>query len=371
MARLARLAALALTILALALAAAKLALGGGEPFPIDTTAPERQAEIAATLPLPPGCVTVSPDGRVFFDTHPFAAPGRQGAPHVFELVEGEARPWPSLEAQSRFVAPFGITADTRGRLWVTEPATLDRSTTRILGFDRQSGALLHEIVLPDGEARFAQDLRVSPDGEKLVLADTGILTLTPAQLLVMDIASGKIERVLRHPAFNPQDWFIRRWDGTPHRIAWGLVMLKVGLDGLTFSTDGAWLYLAPMSHDTLYRLSARALLDPSASDEAVLASLEAVASKPQSDGIAATADGAVLVTDVERGGLVEIRPDGSRRVLTAAPEVVWADSVEVGPDGVVWYTDSAIPAYLRQDMRPPSAEVLAAAGPYHLYRLAR
>lgn len=351
------------------LIAVKLRFGGGAPFPSDRTPPERTAEVAATLPLPPGCVAVSPDGRVFFDTHPFAAPGRLGAPHVFEWAGGEARPWPSAEAQSFFVAPFGLTADGQGRLWVTEPATLDRSATRLLAFDRATGALAHEIVLPAGEARFAQDLRVSPDGKKLVLADTGAFAFTPGQLVVVDIASRRIERRLRHGAFNPQGWFIRRFDGAPHRVAGGLLTFQVGLDGITFSRDGAWLYLASMSHDTLYRLPAVPLLDGRTPDEQVLSGLEAVGSKPQSDGIAATADGAVLITDVERGGLVELRPGGARRVLTASPSVIWADSVEVGPDGAAWFTDSAIPSYLRQDLQPPGAEALAAAGPYHLYRL--
>ena len=61
-------------------------------------------------------------------------------------------------------------------------------------------------------------------------------------------------------------------------------------------------------------------------------------------------------------------PSGALRTLTASDQVVWADSVEVGPDGTIWFTDSAIPAYLQQTMLPPSREVLDAAGPYHLYR---
>ena len=106
----------------------KLVYGGGRPYPHVATPPVVSVvEVAAELPLPPGCVTVAPDGRVFFDTHPFAAPGRFGAAHVFEWTESEVRPWPSVEAQSRFVAPFGIHADDHGRVWVTEPATLDRS----------------------------------------------------------------------------------------------------------------------------------------------------------------------------------------------------------------------------------------------------
>ncbi len=364
-----RLLAGLVVLIALVLVAAKLRYGGGEPFPDVSTAPAvSEVEVAATLDLPPGCVTVTPDGRVFFDTHPFSAPGRFGAPHVFELVDGEARPWPSVEGQDLFVAPFGITADRRGRLWITEPATLDRSATRLLAFDVASGELVFEHTLPDGEARFAQDLRVSPDGRHLVLADTGAFSFTPGQLLVFDIERREVVRRFRHESLDPQGWYIERFDGEPHRVGWGLLTFQVGVDGLSFGPDGRWLYYATMSHDTLYRVPADRLLDPAVGDEALAGAIQAIGRKPQSDGIATTADGRILLTDVENGGIAEMTPEGALRTLTRSEDVVWADSVEVGPDGSVWFTDSAIPAYLQQTMVPPPREVLDAAGPYRLYR---
>ena len=104
------------------------------------------------------------------------------------------------------------------------------------------------------------------------------------------------------------------------------------------------------------------------SDDELARSIETVGRKPQSDGIATAPDGAVLLTDVENGGIAEVSLDGTLRTLTTSRAVVWADSVEVGPDGWVWFTDSAIPAYLQETMQPPPAEVLEAAGPYRLYR---
>jgi sugar lactone lactonase YvrE len=356
-------------VLAVALVGVKLVYGGGEPYPDVSTAPVvSQVEVVARLALPPGCVTVTPQGRVFFDTHPFAAPGRFGEPALFELVDGEPVPWPSEARQELFVAPFGITADRQGRLFVTEPATLERSATRLLGFDVESGELIFEHVLPDGVARFAQDLRVSPDGRRLILADTGAFDFTPGQLVVLDLETREVVRTLQDESFNPQNWFIRRYDGHPHRVGWGLITFQVGLDGISFSPDGAWLYTGAMSHDTLYRLPSAMLLDSAVGNDALAAAIEPVGKKPQSDGIATTADGRILLTDVENGGIAELTPDGSLRTLTASDDVVWADSVEVAPNGDVYFTDSAIPAYLQQTLAPPDREILDAAGPYHLYR---
>ncbi len=349
----------------------KLQFGGGSPFPDVSTPPEvpMSAVEAIALDLPPGCVTVSADGRVFFDTHPFAVPGRFGAPHLFEIVDGEPVPWPSEEAQSDLVAPFGLTTDAEGRLWITEPATLDRPATRLLAFDIASGERVFEHRLPAGEARFAQDLRVSPDGQSIVLADTGAFALTPGQLLVFDIATKRIVRTFRDESLNPQDWVIRRYDGRPHRVGFGLVSFQVGVDGITFSSDGDWLYYGTMSHDTMHRLPSDALLDPGVTNQALANRIQTVGTKPQSDGIAATPDGDVLVTDVENGGLAVLRPGGELATLTKSPDVIWADSVEIAPNGEIWFTDSAIPAYLQQTLQPPPREVLEAGAPYHIYRI--
>ena len=359
-----------LVLMAAGLAAVKFRYGGGEPYPDVSTVPAVFNINAVELEFPPGCVTVTPGGRVFFDTHPFAAPGRFKAPHVFELVDGEPVPWPSEDEQWLFTAPFGITAGGHGRLWMIEPATLERSATRILGFEVETGELIFDHALPDGEARFAQDLRVSPDGRQLVLADTGAFALTPGQLVVFDIGMKAIVRTFQHDSLNPQNWYIRRYDGQPHRVAWGLLTFQVGVDGLAFSPDGAWLYYGTMSHDTLYRIPTETLLDPGTSDRELAAAIEPVGQKPQSDGIATTPDGRILLADVENGGIAEMTPRGALRTLSSSPDVVWADSVEIGPDGRVWFTDSAIPAYLQPTLLPPAREVLAAAAPYRLYHFA-
>ena len=322
--------------------------------------------------MPPGCVTISPvDGRVFFDTHPMSNPSAVGGPIVFELLKnGSVVPWPSPAMQERlFVAPFGIHADPQGRIWFIEPCVMDRLQTRVLALDIGTGAVLVDCKLPVHLGRVAQDIRVSPDGNYLILADTGIGGLTAASLSVFDIAAQELVRTLWHPpSLDSQDWFVRKKDGHAKKVLWGLLTFRPGLDGIAFFPDGQWLYLGTMVHDTLHRIPTTVLLNLALSHDEVTSSIEAVSAKPINDGIAFTQRGSLLITDVENGGLA-VLPKGGQQVktLTRDENVVWADSVEVFEKTVV-FTDSAIAEYLMQDLQPPSPEVVRAAGPFHIYR---
>jgi sugar lactone lactonase YvrE len=350
----------------------KLRYGGGALYPDTRTRPvlaEAALESLVALEYPPGNVAVAPDGRIFFNYHPFARAGRFGSPTVFELVDGAPRPFPDSAFQSRYQGTFGMTVDRQNRLWVTEPAALDHERTRVLAFDLGSGTLAFEHRFPPGQARFAQDLRVSPDGATVYLADTGLFEFTPASLIVLDVATRQHRQLLdTHASTQPQGWVIGTRNG-PHRLAFGLLTFVVGVDGLELSPDGAWLYYAAMSHDTLYKVPTAALRDPRLSPDGLARHIGIVGKKPLSDGITVDRDGNVLVTDVEHGAVARVDPAGRLTTLVASPRVIWADGIVVAPDGAVLLTDSAIPAYIDQLARPPARERLAAAAPYHIYRV--
>ena len=251
---------------------------------------------------------------------------------------------------------------------MVEPAGLDHAHTRLLAFDLARGALVFEHAFERGVGTFAQDLRVTPDGRHVLLADTGLFRFTPPGLIVFDVER-RSHRVLlaEHPSTQPQGWLIRTRLG-PHRMAGGLVNFAVGLDGITLSADGRWLVYGAMSHDTLYRVPLGALLDETLGADEPAAKVESLGPKPLSDGLATMADGSVLITDIEHGRLVQRAPDGTLRTLAQPPGVLWADGVAVAPDGAVLFTDSAIPHYLDPLARPPRRDVLDAGAPYRVWR---
>ena len=70
-------------------------------------------------------------------------------------------------------------------------------------------------------------------------------------------------------------------------------------------------------------------------------------------------------------GITPIFLIANRKVstLVRSKDVLWADGVVTGPDGSLYFTDSAIPAYVGQFAGAPDTSILEAHRPYYIYRL--
>lgn len=349
----------------------KLRYGLGESYPDVNTPPriaDKDVEVLAEMDMPLGNVTSSRDGRIFFNTHPFTQSHRFKDVFLFELVNGKPQPFPDAASQNDLKFVFGMTVDAQNWLWLTSPATLDRDKTRLIAYDLQTNKKIIDHEFEPGVARFAQDLRVAPDGKTIFFADTGAFRFTPASIVVVDVATWRAREVLAHdPSTQPQNWIIATRSG-PHRVGYGLLSFQVGVDGIALSKDGEWLYYATMSHDTLYRVKTSYLLDAGLSALDLAKHVEKIGKKPLSDGIEVAPDGSVLLTDVEHGSIVRVDEAGKLETLVRLGSVVWADGVNVTAKGDVLFTDSSIPSYIDQLLRPPSRDKLDAGKPYRLYR---
>ena len=358
------------SLLVAALVAVKLIYGGGTPYPSIATPPlVTGAERAIELPYPPGMVAVGAEGRVFYTYHPFHRPQDHIDHLVFEWRDGAGVPV-APDLAGRLQGVFGITVDARGWLWLVRPGAMEGRPTEVLALETDTGRLLFEYVFPKDNAGFAQDLRVTSDGRHVVLADTGLLRFTPAALIVLDTETRTFRTVLEdHDTTAPQDWVMRRTDGRPYRLGFGLVTFQVGVDGIEISADGEWLVYATMTHDSVYRVPMNVLLDPGASDEQISAAIDRLGPAPMSDGIALDGTGGVVITDVENGGLAVLR-DGELQTLVEIDGVDWADSVAVAPSGDIWFTDSRLADLLGPFGGPSDAATMAGSAPFAIYRIA-
>jgi len=305
---------------------------------------------------------------IYYTYHPFHAPQDHTDAVLFQWRDGESVPI-AQGLGDRLHGVFGITVDARGWIWGVRPGAMEGRPTEVIAIDPETGAIAFEFAFTEGMGGFAQDLRVSEDLRYVYLADTGLLRFTSASLIVLDTETRTARAVLvDHASTAPQNWVMRRTDGSPYRLGYGLVTFQVGIDGLEISKDGAWLIYATMTHDSVYRVPTALLNDPNITAEALEAAVEFIGPAPMSDGIALDSSGSVILTDVENGGLMQLS-EGNLTTLTRDDGIDWADSVTVAPNGDIWFTDSALTLLLDQFGNPPTKEEIAAAAPFAIYRL--
>jgi sugar lactone lactonase YvrE len=322
------------------------------------------------LDYPPGNLAVADNGDVYFNYHPLAKAERFTPATVFKWSNGKVEPFPSLEAQKDFQGTFGMTIDKQGRIWFIEPASLDFKHTRISAFDLKTKKRVDFFEFPEGQASFAEDIRVTADGKYIILPNPGLFRFTTSSLVVYSVLDHKFYSVKSdHPCLSAEDWIMQTPYG-PNRLLWGLINFAVGIDGIEISEDQQWLYLAPMTNSRLCRIPMAVMLNPSLSPETFNRSVEAIGPKPMSDGIAVDREGRVVITDVEHGRIMALNPTTTQlSKLGRSKDIAWPDGIVVANDGDVYFTDSSIPSYIDQLVRPPSDAKLQEHRPYFIYRL--
>ncbi len=312
----------------------------GEPL-----VPSSAIETVVELDAPPGNVTVTADGKVFFTFHP------EGEPeiHVAEVTpDGGFEPFPDAAWQAErddgpyFVSPLALRADRRGRLWVLDHGNFGREAPSLTAFDISSRKVVRRFEMPGEIANWGSmlnDFWVDDEREIVYIADTSAYDFDPA-LVVYDIDSGHARRVLEdHPSVKPEDH---------HMVVQGRFMkavgmpLRVAIDSIALSPDGATLYYGPMTGSRMYRIDTASLRDASLDDEALAARVEEHGNKPSTDGIAADAAGNLYLTAIEHDAIWLMRPDGSVQVLARDPELLsWPDGLHISADGRFLYVSAS------------------------------
>ena len=332
------------------------------PFPDRSTPPLLPAsavETVAELPEAPGNVAVSAEGRVFFNFHPEGRPALK----VVEWVDGKAVPFPP--SFDPYFAPYSLRIDRQNRLWTLDWAFHGIQPVRLLTFDLATKKLVHRWDLPRDVAGFGsyvQDFQVSPDGKHVFLADTGVMSRTPA-LIVYDVEKNLGRRVLERDPSVLDHPFLIDAEGTKMLFLGGLFAMHPALDSIGLDDTGEWLYYGPMSGERLFRVRTKDLLDETLSPSQLSARVEDYGPKVQSDGISLDTAGNVYLTDVEHGAISILGPDRQLRTLVRDPRWRWPDGLSFGPEDWLYVSDSALP-----DILLKSRSHMKMAAPYFIWR---
>ncbi len=303
-------------------------------------------------------VVVSKTGRIFMS---FPRAFDQGPYCVAEIKNGKAYAYPNASLNrlsgrpqaERLVSVQGLTVDAKDRLWLLDLGIIKTNPVsfggpKLVCVDLKTNKIVKKILFPyeiAGPNAYLNDVRVDL---RLGTAGTAFISDSsekgPNGIVVVDLATGKSRRRLNNAAsVQAEPGFTPVVEGIPvlKRSKRGVPPKHdtTGVDGLTLTPDGKYLYYCPNEGHHLYRVSTQALADPDATDALVSSAVEDLGDKGfASDGIEADAAGNVYLTDYEHNAVKRRTPAGKYETVASGPLLVWPDSISFRADGVMFFT---------------------------------
>ncbi len=267
-------------------------------------------QTAFGLPLPPGNLTITPDGRWILSLHQFFAP-----PHVLAEASNDGQlfnyPAPGEGVLPGLTAVLGIRSDTAGVLYLLDNGNAGQAPSKIVIWNARTRQLQRVIALASAvrDNSFVNDLAFDYKRNQLYLSDPA--GGPNAALIVVDLGSGRSRRVLEgHGSVVPEN-FTFAVDGVlPRRRmrSGGIEPVRIGVDGIGIDYQHEWVYYGSLHGRTMYRVSAAALADASLSAVALEERVERYAAKPPSDGIALDEAGNIYLGDTTTLAYIDARP---------------------------------------------------------------
>ena len=288
-------------------------------------------------------VTLTPDAKRIFMVIQRQT-GQDSLPQVAEYVNGALLPFPNAaysqytagqDASNVFVHVNALRFGPDGTLWVVDmghelgaPDTVPHAA-KLVGFDINTGATTH-IYYFDSVVRkksAVDDVRF--DGDYAYLTDAG----RPG-LIVLRLSDGTMHRALDE---DPSTTALRPVFAAGHAaITAKGKLFYFHADQLEVTPDGKTLYFEPAS-GPVSAIDVQYLNDASLSDAERATHVSEHAEIGSTGGSAIDAQGNMYATDVNRGGIVKIMPNGKVIPLLYDPLLLhWADALWITADGTLW-----------------------------------
>ncbi len=288
-------------------------------------------------------VTLTPDAKRIFMVIQ-RQDGQDALPEVAEYANGALVPFPNAafsqyhagdDASNKFVHVNAVRFGPDGTLWavdvghgIGEQNTITHAA-KLIGFDLATGTVTHAFYFDSviHKNSFVDDVRFA--GEYAYLTDAG----RPG-LIVLHLTDGAMYRALDK---DPSTTALRPVFAAGHAA----ITDKGGLfyfhaDQLEVTPDGKTLYFEPAS-GPVSAIDLPYLNDAALSDAERATHVSEHAEIGSTGGSAIDAQGNMYATDVNRGGIVKILPNGKVIPLLSDPKLLhWADALWITADGTMW-----------------------------------
>ncbi|HEV3086612.1 MAG TPA: L-dopachrome tautomerase-related protein [Candidatus Elarobacter sp.] len=346
--------------------------------PESSAVPMRPEAVAEFDHWPSG-IAPARDGRLFLS---FPRVDAVKAPvNLGELIDGTLVPFPDelvnaldpSDAKHRFVNVHGIALAPRNRLLALDTGAVafdrcDPEAAKLYVIDLEHNVITHGIGFAHDvclETTYLNDLVVDYNRGKAGFAYISDSSPKgPNAIIVVDLDSGKSLRRLSGSATvrPPQQ------PGFAIGTELGTLQAPPGVDGIALTPDGRTLWWTPLGGYDLFSIDTDILVAPHPSPEEVERHVVRHDARDfASDGLDSDREGRIYFTDVTNGTVQRLIPSESRyeKLLHGDRYFSWPDAVKLGPDRIVYITDSQVnrmPMFNNgQDLRTP---------PYRLYRAA-
>jgi sugar lactone lactonase YvrE len=328
-----------------------------------------ELEIVAEFPAehPPGNIAITPEGRIIMSQHQFF-----GAPlRVVELLADNSlipfpnQAWSSLPKEKGIGlnSVLGVRADENGVVWMLDRSDDKGQPGKIVGWDTEHDQLYQVIYLPQPiipEDSFLNDLAVDLDHNAIYLTDTA--GGNNSALIVVDLNTGFSRRVLEGDvSTRPED--------IPLIVDERVINLagkpaRVGANPITVDPNNEWVYYAPMSGTSLYRIATADLLDPDLAPEELASRVERYGDKPICDGITVDGAGNVYITSITDNAIGVVDATGTYQTLYQDKRLLsWTDGMAFSSDDYIYVTVSQL-----QNSPPLNNDKNTFKAPFYLVR---
>lgn len=305
-------------------------------------------EILAEFSLenPPGNIAITPKGRLIMSQHQF-----YGAPlRVVEVMDdGSVTAFPnqtwSSQPNSNGVGlhtVLGLRSDKNGVVWMLDRSPGEGQPGKIVAWDTINEQLERVIYIPQPiikDSSFLNDLAVDLQHNAIYITDTsgGI----DSALIVVDLNTGFSRRVLEGDASTRPEAIEMIIDG--RTITLGGEPAKIGVNPITIDPDNQWVYYAPMSGTSLYRIRTQDLLDSSLSPQILSSKVQRYGDKPICDGITIDGAGNVYLTAITDNAIGVVDSSGKYRTLYQDDKLLsWTDGMAFSQDNYIYVTVSQL-----------------------------
>ncbi|WP_242457776.1 major royal jelly family protein [Pedobacter sp. BS3] len=273
-----------------------------------------------------------------------------------EEKNGKITAYPTLSWNTKgnyknsFLRVQDIFVDAKDNLWVldSKPAASgnifadgssnDKGLFKLVKINTQTNQVekVYSFKNLDFSKSALNDVRIDLKNNVAYLSD-------PAQaaIVILDLNTDEARTVLVNTKFTKADNISLNYDGVEMKDKNGKPFSS-NVNGIALTDDFKYFYFKPINKRELFRIETRYLADKNLSEEALESKVETVAKVGVTHGLIADKKGNIYLTTSESHSISYLTPKGELKVLVKDKRLHWPDSLGIGSDGFLYFSDSQL-----------------------------